>query len=197
MILFPDKKYKVILADPPWSYRNKKTGGHSDGACGKSGACQKYDTLELQEICDLPVRNISSRNCCLFLWATTPLLPDAFEVMRSWGFEYKTAIYWRKIMSLGMGFWFRGQVEVCLFGIKGTVPAFHSQHPNFLQTRAGLHSRKPKELMGIIGPCIENLNPKIELFARQKIEGWDSWGNQVPTDEQKLLRIERIEEVTG
>jgi site-specific DNA-methyltransferase (adenine-specific) len=194
-IPFPNKKYQVILADPAWSYRNKKTGGHSRWAKGrnglgaemKSGAAQKYDVMDTEDICALPVPDISSRNSCLFLWATTPLLPDAFKVMEAWGFEYKTAIYWRKIMSLGMGLWFRGQVEVCLFGIKGNVPAFHCQHPNFLQTKAGIHSRKPKELFNIIGPCIEDMNPKIELFARQRIEGWDCWGNQVPDDEQKLL----------
>jgi N6-adenosine-specific RNA methylase IME4 len=188
MISFPQKKYEVILADPAWQYRNKKTGGNMI-----SGAEQKYDTLSTEEICALPVKDISSRNCCLFLWATTPLLPNAFKVMDAWGFEYKTAIYWRKIMSMGLGYWFRGQVEVCLFGIKGNIPAFHSQSPNFLQTKAGIHSRKPKELMNIIGPCIEKLNPKIELFSRQKIEGWDSWGNQVPADEQKLLRCEQTQ----
>ncbi|MFA6364241.1 MT-A70 family methyltransferase [Methanoregula sp.] len=190
MIPFPDKKYQVIYADPAWQYRNKNTGGHANTilGCAKSGAAQKYDVMSTEEICALPVPSISSRNCVLFLWATTPLLPDAFKVMDAWGFEYKTAIYWRKIMSLGMGFWFRGQVEVCLFGIKGNVPAFHCQHPNFLQTKAGPHSRKPKELFDIIGPCIEKMTPKIELFARQRIEGWDCWGNQIPDEEQKLLK---------
>lgn len=186
-ILEVDKKYQVIYADPPWSYRNKKTGGHSDGAGPCSGAEQKYNTMELSEICNLPVKEISDKNCCLFLWATTPLLPEGFKVMEAWGFEYKTSIYWRKIMSLGMGFWFRGQVEVCLFGIKGKIPAFHCQKPNFIQSRVREHSQKPNELLGLINPHIENLNPKIELFARERREGWDAWGNQLPTSKQLTL----------
>jgi N6-adenosine-specific RNA methylase IME4 len=188
LIPFPEKKYKIIYADPPWEYENKKTGGTSTWK-GNSAANAKYDVMDINDICNLPIQEISSRNCCLFLWATTPLLPEAFEVMDSWGFKYKTAIYWRKIMSLGMGYWFRGQVEVCLFGIKGTVPAFRCQKPNFIQSRVGDHSRKPKEFRGLITQLAEqhNLNPKIELFSREKIEGWDCWGNEIPTSEQRLL----------
>lgn len=189
MIPFPCKKYAVIYADPPWSYENKKTGGSESSA-----ACQKYDTMTLDDICNLPVPSISSRNCCLFMWATTPLLPEAFQVMQAWGFKYKTAIYWRKIMSLGMGYWFRGQVEVCLFGIKGNIPAFRCQKPNFIQSCTGKHSEKPKEFRGLIDILAEKhkLSPKIELFSRYKIEGWDCWGNQVPTSEQRLLRQEEV-----
>jgi N6-adenosine-specific RNA methylase IME4 len=171
---FPTKKYQVIYADPPWSYKNKKTGGSMG-----SGALQKYNTMELSDICDLPIKSISDKNCCLFLWATTPLLPEAFEVMDLWGFKYKTAIYWRKIMSLGMGFWFRGQVEVCLFGIRGKIPAFHCQKPNFIQSKVRKHSQKPDELLDLINPHIQNLNPKIELFARIKRDGWDCWGDEI------------------
>ena len=182
---FTNKDYKILLVDPPWSYDNKKTGGtHMISA-----ACENYNTMSLEEIKILPISNISSKDSCLFLWATTPLLPEAFEVMNAWGFSYKTAIYWRKIMSLGMGFWFRGQVEVCLFGIRGKIPAFHCQKANFIQTNVREHSRKPDHLYGLIEEISRkfNLNPKIELFARQKREGWDAWGNQLPEDTQRLL----------
>lgn len=171
------EKYQVIYADPPWSYRNKKTGRDM-----KHGAAQKYSTMTMQEILSLPVSEISDRDSALFLWATTPLLREAFEVMDAWGFKYKTAIYWRKIMSLGMGYWFRGQVEVCLLGVRGRVKAFHLQRANFIQSKARKHSQKPDEMYDLIEQT--GLNPKIELFAREKRPGWDSWGNEIESDIQ-------------
>lgn len=176
------RKYKLIYADPPWQYNNKNTGRHL-----KSGSNDKYFTMPLDDICSLNIKAISSNDCCLFLWATTPLLPDAFKVMDAWGFKYKTVIYWRKIMSLGMGFWFRGQVEVCLMGIKGSVKAFRSQKPNFIQSKVRKHSQKPDELYGIIEGL--NLNPKIELFARQRREGWDAYGNELSDTIQKKVPV--------
>jgi len=178
----PNKRYKLILADPPWEYDNKNTGGSNN-----RGACQKYTTMSIEDILNMSeeIKQISEKDSCLFLWATTPLLPEAFEVMKGWGYKYKTTIYWRKIMSLGMGYWFRGQVEVCLFGIKGSFKPFHCQRPNFIQTKVRNHSQKPDEMYGIIEGL--DINPKIELFAREKREGWDAWGNQVPNHCQKLL----------
>lgn len=175
-MLFPTGNYKTIVADPPWQYRNKNTGGSMI-----SGSNAKYPTLSLEEICNLPIPDISDKNCVLFLWSTTPLNDYAFEVMKAWKFQYKTKIYWRKIMSLGMGFWFRGQVEECLIGIKGNVKAFRCQKPNFIQSKVRNHSQKPEEFFQLIEPEIEkyNLNPKIELFARESRVGWDSWGNEV------------------
>lgn len=177
MIPIPDKKYRVIVADPPWHYRNKKTGGSM-----VSGAESHYPTMSLQDICDLNVPEICDKNCVLFLWGTTPLADYPFKVMDAWGFEYKTKIYWRKIMRLGMGFWFRGQVEECLVGVRGNVKAFRCQKPNFIQSKARRHSCKPKELFDLIEPEFDryNLSPRIELFAREKRPGWDSWGNEVP-----------------
>ncbi len=170
-----NKKYQVIYADPPWKYRNKRTGGSLN-----SGADAKYPTMTVEDICKLPVWSIQDDNCALFLWATVPLLPEAFEVLWSWGFEYKTAVFWRKIMSLGMGFWFRGQVEVCLVGISGKVKPFRLQVPNFIQTKALKHSEKPEEMRKLIESI--GLQPCIELFARHRVENWDSWGNEIESD---------------
>lgn len=167
-----EQKYNVIYADPPWAYRNKNTGGSM-----KSGASAKYKTMELNEIINLPVRDIASKNVCLFLWSTTPFLPSAFLVMQEWGFTYKTAIYWRKTSHLGMGFWFRGEIEVCLFGIQGKVKAFRCSRPNFIQTKSLRHSQKPIELYTIIEEVTEP--PRIELFARDIRSGWDCWGNEI------------------
>ena len=186
MIEFPKNKYKIIYADPPWSYNNKNTGGGQM----VSGSFNKYQTMEIEEICNLPIQEISDKNCVLFLWATVPLLPEAFKVMNAWGFTYKTSLFWRKIMSLGMGYWFRGQVELLLFGIKGNVKAFRCQKANIIQTKVRKHSRKPDEFYGTIEEISQkfNLNPKIELFSRTKREGWDAWGNEVPKEEQRLLK---------
>ena len=162
-------KYQIIYADPPWRYQNKRTGGSM-----KSGAENKYPTMGIDDIRSLPVSTIADKNACLFLWATTPLLPDCLSVLEAWGFEYKTAIYWRKIMSLGMGFWFRGQVELCLLGVRGKVKPFRIQKPNFLQSKVLRHSEKPTEIRQLIEST--GLTPRLELFARQKVEGWDSIG---------------------
>lgn len=174
MIPLPERKYSVIVADPPWQYRNKNTGGSM-----KSGSSAKYPTMSLGEICALPIPAICEKDCVLFLWGTTPLADYPMEVMKRWGFRYKTKIYWHKTQNLGLGYWFRGQVEECLVGIKGNVKAFRLQKPNFIQSKVRDHSRKPEEFFQLIEPAIQNINPKIELFARQQREGWDSWGNEI------------------
>ncbi len=169
------KKYQIIYADPPWSYRNKNTGGSM-----KSGAIAKYPTMTTDEICQLPIRDITAKDSVLFLWATVPLIQDAFKVMEAWGYKYKTMLTWRKIMSLGMGFWFRGQTEHLLLGVKGKVKAFRIQKANFVECKVLKHSQKPQQFRDLIE--MTGLNPKIELFARQKTEGWDVWGNEVESD---------------
>ncbi len=165
-------KYQIILADPPWEYRNKNTGGSF-----KSGSSAKYKTLSLNELMGLNIIQIADKNCAIFLWVTVPLLPDGIQLLKSWGFKYKTTLFWRKIMSLGMGFWFRGQVEVLLLGIKGNVKAFRIQKPNFIQSKARKHSQKPDEFYELIE--MTNLEPKIELFACRRRDGWDAIGYDI------------------
>lgn len=180
------KKYQIIYADPPWSYQNKKTGGTLD-----SGSESKYKSvMTIDEICAMPIRDISEKNAVLFLWATVPLMPEAFRVMEAWGFKYKTMLTWRKVMSLGMGFWFRGQCEHLLFGVRGKVTAFRLQKPNFYQCKVGKHSQKPHHFRQLINEAsLKSFdNPsKLELFARDRndlfpdyeYEGWDLYGNEV------------------
>ena len=167
-----DNKYKVIYADPPWAYRNKRTGGSMN-----SGSAAKYPVLGLEVLSLFPVKDIALKDSVLFLWATVPLLPDALSLLSDWGFEYKTAIFWRKIMSLGMGYWFRGQVELCLLGVRGRVKPFRLQRANFIQSKALRHSEKPEEMRELIEAT--GLTPRIELFARQTVEGWDYYGDEV------------------
>lgn len=173
------ENYKLIYADLPWQYDNVTTGRNN-----ASGAAAKYKTMSLEAICDYPLPKHDPKSA-LFLWCTTPMLPYGFEVMSAWGFTYKTAIYWRKIMSHGMGNYFRGQVEILLVGTKGKLKPFHCQKPNFLQTKVQKHSKKPREIYGLLESL--NLNPKIELFARERREGWDAQGDELPPTLQTLL----------
>lgn len=171
--------YNVLLVDPPWSYKNKRTGGSLI-----SGASAKYDCMTLDEIKSLPVKEITAKDSVLFLWATVPLLPEALEVMQNWGYRYKTMLTWRKVMSLGMGYWYRGQCEHLLLGVRGKVKAFRYQHPNFIQCRVGRHSEKPQEFYKLIEDSTAKIPDRkmAELFARAKRPGWDAWGNEVESD---------------
>ena len=170
-------KYKSIYADPPWSYKSRAGGSWI------SGSAAKYPTMSLDEICAMKVPEIADpRGSVLFLWTTTPFLVDgsAPTVMKEWGFTPKTAIYWDK-MSYGLGFWFRGRIEVCLVGIRGKVTAFRCQKPNFIQSKVRAHSQKPEELWQMIEPELDkyNLNPRVELFCRgSSRNGWDGWGTE-------------------
>lgn len=166
------KKYQVIYADPPWSYSNKKTGGGNS-----SGASQHYDTMSLQDICDIAIP--TAKDSCLFMWATVPLMPEAFKVMDAWGFKYKTMITWRKLMSMGMGYWYRGQTEHLLFGIRGKIKAFRVQEANIIQHKVGRHSEKPEVFRELIERSTLHMPDKLEMFARKESIGWDVFGNQV------------------
>jgi site-specific DNA-methyltransferase (adenine-specific) len=179
------KRYNVIYADPAWSYENKKTGGSMI-----SGAEEKYYLITNSDIMQMPIKEITEKDAVCFLWATVPLMPEAFETLNAWGFQYKTMLTWRKIMSLGMGFWFRGQCEHLLLGVKGKVKPFRMQVSNFHQTKVGKHSQKPHYFRELISKAVANsfeTPKKLELFARSRegffpdyeYDGWDVWGNQV------------------
>ena len=173
---FPSGSYKCIVADPPWQYNSVRTGGSM-----KSGAASHYPTMSLQEICDLPVPSISSKHTVLFLWTTTPLLDYGLSVMHAWGFTYKTTLYWHKEGRKGLGYYFNGDVEPCLMGTRGTVKAFRTNKSNVIREKPRKHSQKPEAFWTLIEPVIQqfDLNPKIELFARETRDSWDCWGNQV------------------
>jgi len=175
------KKYQIIYADPPWSY-NDKMSGHS------FSLDHEYKTQSKNWIAELPVKDISEKDCVLFMWAVSPLLPEALEVMKAWGFKYKTlAFCWIKKTKNGkqvhnLGRWTMGGVELCLLGVKG-----HPQRKvkNIKQTFEALrtkHSQKPFEVRNFITDLMGNDRTKIELFARQKTEGWDVWGDEVESD---------------
>ena len=173
-----DLKYNVIYADPPWSFKT-----YSDK--GKDRSPEKhYSVMSFKDICNMPVGNIARDNSVLLMWAIDPLLDKAFEVIKAWGFTYKTVAFtWAKLNKTnpsfftGLGYWTRGNPEMCLLATKGKPQRLSKSVPQLVVDKRREHSRKPD----IMYQHIENLleGPYIELFARQKRSGWDSWGNEV------------------
>ncbi len=178
------KKYKTIYADPPWQFQNR-TGK----VAPEHKRLTRYDTMTLDEIKQLPVSDIVDEKGHLYLWVPNALLPEGLEVMKAWGFEYKTNIIWEKVRKDGMpdgrgvGFYFRNVTEILLFGIKGsknrTLDPGRTQ-VNLIRSIKREHSRKPDEFI----PLIENCSPApyLELFARGDRKNWDMWGNQATED---------------
>ncbi len=178
-----DKKYNIIYADPPWQYNDKMKMQGIHGMI--RGAECFYNTMNLEEIKKLPIKEISSENAILFMWVTMPLLDKAFEVIESWGFKYKTCGFcWVKRtklgkIHLGMGHYTRGNAELCLIGIKKKKPYFHTRSlSQIVESEIRKHSQKPDEIRDKIVELCGDI-PRIELFARQHAEGWDCWGNEV------------------
>ncbi len=178
------KKYKTIYADPPWQFQNR-TGKVSP----EHKRLSRYDTMTLEEIKQMPISEVANDKSHLYLWVPNALLPEGLEVMKAWGFEYKTNIIWEKVRKDGMpdgrgvGFYFRNVTEILLFGIKGdknrTLDAGRSQ-VNLIRSIKREHSRKPDEFI----PLIENCSsaPFLEIFARGDRKNWDMWGNQASED---------------
>ncbi len=174
-----NKEYACILADPPWRFLNR-TGK----VAPEHKRLSRYDTLSVEEIKEIPVPLVASRNSHLYLWIPNALLKEGMEVMEAWGFKYKTNIIWHKIRKdggpdgRGVGFYFRNTTEMILFGVRGnmrTLPPGRSQ-VNIIKTRKQEHSRKPDELYDIVERC--SPGPYLELFARGKRKNWDVFGNQ-------------------
>jgi N6-adenosine-specific RNA methylase IME4 len=174
----PEKKYNIIYADPPWAYKDK-------ALAGKRGACCKYNTESKEWIQNLPVQNISDNNCILFMWVTMPKLNECFDIIKQWGFEYKTVGFtWIKknkvkdTLFWGMGRWTRANPELCLIATKGKIKRMSASVHSVVESKIQRHSQKPGIVRNKIIQLVGDL-PRIELFARQKTEGWDVWGNEV------------------
>ena len=176
---FPQKKYDIIYADPPWSFKNfsKKGEGRNPN--------QHYETQSIDWIKSLPINDIASKDSVLFLWVVNHSLPLAFEVIESWGFTYKTmGFVWAKqnIKSdgffTGLGYWTRGNPELCLLATKGKPSRVSKGVRELVVAPRERHSKKPDIIKSHIIDLCGDL-PRIELFAREKTEGWDVWGNEV------------------
>lgn len=182
---FPDRRYSVIYADPPWEY--EQSGGIKNS---RGLAKQHYSTMSTADICAMPVRSICEEGAVCFMWATFPNIGKAIKVMEAWGFAYKGAAFvWVKTyeksgkLFWGMGAYTRANAEVCLLGVSPRFKAkervrSHKIHQIIEAPWQG-HSKKPDEARRRIVELLGNV-PRIELFARERAEGWDAWGNEVP-----------------
>ena len=170
------KKYKIIYADPPWRYARSKVQGAAE---------KHYPTMSIEELCALPVKEIADKDCILFLWATFPQLKEALQLIKAWGFTYKSvAFVWLKqnrkspTWFYGLGFWTRGNAEICLLATKGHPKRQSNKVHQFIISPVEQHSKKPditrEKILALMGDL-----PRIELFARQHTPGWDVWGNEI------------------
>ena len=170
----PDGKYRVIYADPPWSYGNDYTRAMK----GSTRPEDHYPTMKLEEIGALKVPDLAGDNSVLFLWTTSPLLEDSFRVVRMWGFNYKTSFIWNKIKH-NFGYYNSVRHEILLICTKGSC---RPDNPTLFKSVQSIertaHSSKPEKFREIID-TLYTTGKKIELFSRAKTEGWDTWGNQV------------------
>jgi N6-adenosine-specific RNA methylase IME4 len=162
-------KYRVIYADPPWAYGDPRSGQ------GTTGATDHYPTMPLKDICALPVKDIAEDNAVLFLWVTSPLLEECFEVIKAWGFKYKSSFVWDKI-GHNMGHYNSVRHEFLLICTRGSCTPDNVKLFDSVQSiEKTEHSKKPEEFRGIIDTLYQ-AGSRIELFARKQTDKWDVWG---------------------
>jgi len=174
--------FGTILVDPPWRFQNR-TGK----VAPEHRRLRRYRTMSLDELAALPVARHARSPSHLYLWCPNALLPDGLALMQAWGFEYKSNLVWYKIRKdggpdgRGVGFYFRNVTELVLFGVRGRLRTLAPGRTqvNVLASRKEEHSRKPAEMYGLIERCSQG--PYLELFARERVEGWTGWGNEVDT----------------
>ena len=186
------KKYQIIYADPAWNYNSRMALGKG---AAKSSAEDYYNVMSIEDIMALPIKEISAKDCILFIWVTMPKLNEVFKVINAWGFEYKTCGFvWvkrNKVFSdernknrngiddfMGQGRWVRQNAELCLIATKGKPKRISAKVRQIIYQPIQEHSKKPNEVRERIVELIGDL-PRIELFSRQETEGWDVWGNEV------------------
>lgn len=180
MIPFPDKKYKVIYADPPWKY----WAWNEESENGSRNATDHYSTMSIEDLKALPIEQIADKNCALFIWFTNPLLPEGIDLIKAWDFEYKTVAFsWMKThnngaLYCGIGHYTRHGNELCILAMKGALKRVDTSVYQVLKAPVTEHSKKPDEVRRRIVQLFGDV-PRIELFARQKAYGWDAWGNEL------------------
>lgn len=173
------KKYRTLYADPPWA----ETGGGKI----RRGADRHYPLMKTEDICKLEIDGYHAKwqaqdNAHLYLWVTNNFLEAGFQVIKAWNFEYKTMITWAKD-RFGIGQYFRGQTEHCMFGVRGNIPyrtkedGKRAQGTTLIVAPRGEHSVKPEEMRQMIE--LVSPGPYLEIFARRAAPGWDIWGNEV------------------
>lgn len=181
------KKYNIVYADPPWSFSSKEIQKYNGNRF--TSMEKHYKTQNRNWINNLSVSRLTADDCSLFLWSTDAHLGDAIETMKFWGFKYITvAFVWEKLTATGktvcnLGSWTMKNYELCLFGTKGQMLKYKKRN-NIRQkvvAERTKHSKKPDKVRELIVELFGDL-PRIELFAREKTEGWDVWGDEVDSD---------------
>ena len=188
-------KYKIIYADPPWdikfgidTHRERRKSTNSSAGGWISECNMEYATMSLDQIKELPVKALADNNSVLFLWVINKYISAGYDVANSWGFKPVALLTWAKTpRGLGLGGTFVQTTEHLLFCRKGSLRAKHRidttwwnwKHP--MKGTGSKHSRKPPEVYSLLDDLYGDL-PRIELFARQRVEGWDCWGNEVESD---------------
>ena len=182
-----NKKYNIIYADPPWHFQSKELQKYN--GIRFTSMDKHYITQNKNWIKELPIKNITDKDCALFLWTTDAHLKEAIETIEAWGFKYITiAFIWEKKTKTGktvanLGAWTMKNYEICLLGTKGTMLKYKQKNNIYQKVEAERtkHSKKPEQVRKNIVSLFGDLL-RIELFARQKTEGWDVWGNEVESD---------------
>ena len=181
MIPFPKKKYKIIYADPAWHFQNY------NNANAQTNPENHYKTMSMKDIGNLPVNEIADDNCVLFMWCTDPLLNKQIPIVEKWGFQYKTVgFHWVKtnknksknLYFKSVGYWTRANNEICILATKGKPKRIGKNVDRLVVADRREHSRKPDCVRDRIIELCGDL-PRIELFARERVIGWDSWGNEL------------------
>lgn len=178
-----NKKYNIIYADPPWEYKQKQINfqSYEKGKKYINSVNEHYNTMNKEELFNMEniIKNITDTDCLLFMWATCPNLDLAIDLGKKWRFEFKTvAFVWDK-QRTNYGFYTLSQCELCLVFKKGRIPKKQVNNiKQFLSSHVEKHSKKPEEIRKRIDLMFSN-QKRIELFARQQVEGWDCWGNEV------------------
>lgn len=184
-----DKKYQIIYADPPWKYSDSRNYKTKNNPTGAGGASKHYKVMTLEEIKNLSVQNISADDCFLFMWCTGPKMDWGIDVIKAWGFQFVTIPFvWIKMKNDmsepradGIGCYTLNNAEYILLGRKGKYTRNSTKVKQIIMTPKYEHSEKPDEARNRIVELIGDL-PRIELFARKKVSGWDCWGNEVESD---------------
>ena len=171
----PDGKYNIIYADPPWKYADKLIDGYG-------AADHHYPQMTIDELCELPVQDLAGDNSVLFIWVTSPLLEDVFEIIKAWGFQYKTSFVWDKVKH-NYGHYNSVRHELLLVCTHGSYTPEVAELFDSVQTieRSNRHSQKPQEFRTIIDTLYPS-GKRIELFAREMVPGWEVWGNEIERD---------------
>jgi len=183
MIPFPNKKYNIIYADPAWNYPRKQ---YQSNNRKMTSINDYYKTITNDEMCNLPVKDIANDDCILFLWVTDSHLEVGIEVIKSWGFTYRTIgftwvkQYKNKSICVNVAPYTLKSTEICLIGMRGKLKNIKKNNKvkNLVFAERTKHSKKPEIVRNRIEEFCFDL-PKIELFARETADGWDSWGNEV------------------